>query len=85
MTPFLISAAGGCMFTTSAEPGIADRPGAADEQHGVLVDLELRIVDAVVVVLRPFEHDGAALEGVRVFRVRQIALAEFRPRSRWSS
>jgi hypothetical protein len=25
-----------------------------------------RVVDAVVVVLRPVEHDGAALEGVRV-------------------
>ena len=32
--------------------GIADRAGAADEQHRVLVDLQRRIVDAVVIVLR---------------------------------
>ncbi len=36
-----------------------------------------RIVDAVVVVLRPLEHDGAALEGARVLRVRQVAVGEF--------
>ena len=56
--------------------GIADRPGAADEQHAVLVDLRGRIVDAVVIVLRPVEHDRPALEGVRGFRIGQIAVAE---------
>jgi hypothetical protein len=40
------------------------------------VDLERRIVDAMVIVLRAFEHDGAALESVSVFGIRQIALAE---------
>jgi hypothetical protein len=30
----------------------------------------------VVIVLRPVEHDGAALEGVRGLRVRQVAVAE---------
>ena len=55
---------------------IADRPGAAHDQDRVLVDAERRIVDAVVVILRPFEDDDAALEGVRVVRVREIALAE---------
>jgi hypothetical protein len=39
--------------------GIADRAGAAHEEHAVLVDLELRVVDAVVVVLRPVEHHRA--------------------------
>src|SRR5580700_2502885 len=34
---------------------IADRPRAANEQNAVLVDLELRIVDAVVVVLGSLE------------------------------
>ena len=75
--PRLISAAGGCMFTTSARARIADRPDAADEQHRVLVDLELGIVDAVVIILRSVEHDGAAFEGVRIFRIEQIAIAEF--------
>ena len=55
---------------------IADRPGAAHEQQAGLVDLERGIVDALVVVLRPVEDDGAALEGVGVLRVRQVALAE---------
>ena len=45
--------------------GIADRPGAAHEQDGVLVDAERRIVDAGVVVLRPVEHHRLALEGFR--------------------
>ena len=31
----------------------------------VLVDAERRIVDAVVIVLRPVEHHGAALEAPR--------------------
>src|SRR6185436_12023533 len=31
--------------------GIADRPGAADEQHAVLVDVERGIVDPVVIIL----------------------------------
>ena len=57
--------------------GIADRPGAADEQHAVLVDVERGIVDPVVIILRPLEHDGAALERVQVFRIDQIAVAEF--------
>ena len=59
------------MLTTSAAARIADRPGAAHEQDRVLVDLELRIVDAVVIVLGPVEHDRPALEGIRVLRVGQ--------------
>jgi hypothetical protein len=42
----------------------------------VLVDLERRVVDALVIVLRPVEDDGAAFESVEVLRVRQVALAE---------
>ena len=30
-----------------------------------------------VIVFRPLEYDGAALERVRVFRIHQIAVAEF--------
>ena len=67
VTPRLISAAGGCMLTTSAEPGIADRADAAHEQDGVFVDAERRIVDAAVIVLRPVEHHSPALERVRIF------------------
>jgi hypothetical protein len=40
------------MLTTSAEPG-SRGAGAADEQQAVVVDLERRVVDAVVVVLGP--------------------------------
>ena len=56
---------------------IADRPGAAHEQHAVLVDAEFRIVDAGVIVLRSVEYDRAAFERHRVLRIRQVALAEF--------
>src|SRR5262245_61358439 len=40
---------------------IADRPDAADEQQGALVDLERRILDALVIVLRPVEYHSASL------------------------
>src|SRR3954468_1098351 len=56
--------------------GIADRPGAADEQHAALVDVERGIVDSRVIVLRPLEYDGAALERVEVLRVAEIAVAK---------
>ena len=56
--------------------GIADRSGAANEQHAVLVDAERGIVDAVVIILRPLEHDGAAFEGVEILWIAQIAVAE---------
>ena len=64
---------------------IADRAGAAHEQDAVLVDVERRIVDAVVIVLRPVEHDGPALEGLGIVRVGEVAVAELLARSRWSS
>ena len=51
----------------------------------VVVDAERGIVDAVVIVVRAVEHDGAALEDVLVPRTREIALAEFIARSRSSS
>ena len=49
------------------------------------VDAQRRIVDASVIVLRPVEHHGAALEGVGIVGIGQIARAEFAARSRWSS
>ena len=55
---------------------VADRPGAANEQNAVFVDLELRVVDAVVIILGAFEHDRPALERVRVFRVGEETGAE---------
>jgi hypothetical protein len=57
---------------------IADRAGAAHEQDRMRVDFERRVVDPVMIILRPVEHDGPALEGLRIVRVRQIALTEFR-------
>src|SRR3546814_12333745 len=46
--------------------GIADRPAAAHEEEAVLVDRQRRIVDAAVIVFRPLEDDGTALEDVLV-------------------
>jgi len=43
----------------------------------VLVDVERGIVDPVVVVFRALEHDSASLECVGIFRIDQIAVAEF--------
>ena len=56
---------------------IADRAAVADDQHRLLLDAEIGILDAVVVVLRPFEHDRLALEHVRALGIRQEAPAEF--------
>jgi acetyl-CoA C-acetyltransferase len=39
-----------------------ERAHAADEQDGVLVDAELRIIDMGVVILRPVEDDGLGLD-----------------------
>ncbi len=64
---------------------IADRAGAAHDQDRVLVDAERRIVDAVMIVLRPIEDDDRALEGVGVLRIRQVAVAGTPSRSRSSS
>src|SRR5665213_1408481 len=60
-----------------AGAGIADRPDAADKQQRIFVDLEFRIIDTVVIVLRSVEHHGAALEGVVILAIGEEALAEF--------
>src|SRR3954452_10751479 len=57
--------------------GIADRAGTAHEQDATLVDIKGGVVDPRVIVLGPFEHDGAPLECVGVLWIDQIALAEF--------
>src|SRR3984957_7668487 len=57
--------------------GITDRSGAAHEQNAAFVDVERGIVDAMVIIFRTLEDDGAALERVGVLRVHQIAVAEF--------
>src|SRR3984957_4376541 len=57
--------------------GIADRAGATHEQDAALVDVERGIVDAMMIVLRPLEHDRAPLEGVGILGIDQIAVAEF--------
>ena len=64
---------------------IADRPDAANDEHGVVVELERRIVDARVVVLRAVEDHRAALESIRIERVRRDSARETRPRSPRSS
>ena len=57
--------------------GITDRTGAAYEQDAVPVDIERGIVDTVVIILRALEHDGTALERVRILGIDQVAIAEF--------
>ncbi len=52
-------------------------PAAAHEQHAVLVDVQCRIIDMRVVVLRSVEDDRAALERVGILRIGQVAVAEF--------
>ena len=56
--------------------GVADRAAVADDEDAALVDAERRVLDAVVVVLRAFEHDGAALEHVGRARLAKKAAAE---------
>src|SRR5690606_16307278 len=58
--------------------GITDRAGSAHEENRMRVDAERRVVDTLVVILRPVEYDGAAFESLRIGRIAQIALAEFR-------
>ena len=55
---------------------ITHRTAIADDQHRLLFDAEIGILDAVVIVLRAFEHDRLALEDIRPIGMRQEALAE---------
>src|SRR5262249_38299667 len=55
---------------------ITDRAGAADEQHAIFVDLQRRIVDAPVIILRTVGHDRAPFECLWMLRIRKIAVAE---------
>ena len=43
----------------------------------MLVDIERRVLDVMMVILGPLEDDGTALEGIRAFRVGEIAVVEF--------
>src|SRR4051812_43248455 len=52
------------------------RPGTSHEQHAVVVDLEFRIVDTMVIIFRTVEYDGPAFPCVRILGIRKIALAK---------
>jgi len=56
--------------------GVTHGTGAADHQDAALIDVQRWVVDARVVVLRAFEHDGAGLEAVLLARFGQVGLAE---------
>ncbi len=43
----------------------------------MLVDFQRRVVNAVMIIFRAVKHDSLAFKGIRVFFVRQIAIAEF--------
>ena len=55
---------------------IADRTGAAHDQDRLLVDARGRIVDAMVIILRPIKHHDRTLEGIWIVRIVEIALPE---------
>ena len=55
---------------------ITDRPRAAHEQDGAIVDLQRRIIDARVIILRPIEHHGPSFERLGIRRIGQIARPE---------
>ncbi len=57
--------------------GIAQGANATDEQDGVFIDVQFLVVDVGVVIFRTIKHDGLGFKGVRVFRVGEIAIAEF--------
>src|SRR5919107_1645974 len=50
--------------------------GAPDHQNRGFVDVEVRVVDTLVVVVRAVEDDRASLEHVFVGRISQVALAK---------
>src|SRR5215211_2118853 len=53
-----------------------DGSGAPDHQNRALVDVEVRVVDTLVVIVRAVEDDRASLEYVFVGRISQVALAK---------
>src|SRR3546814_8029000 len=54
----------------------ADRPGTAHDENAILIDRERGIVDAVVIIVRPVEHDRPPLEHTLMTGPREIARAE---------
>ena len=72
--PRRISASGGCMLTTSAEPGqpIGPAPRITRMQSSSM--LERGVVDPVVVVVRAVEHDRAGLEHAFAARLAEVAV-----------
>ena len=75
-TPRLMSAAGGCMFTTSAGSDSRSGRRRAWNEKRRLVDGERRVFYAAMIILRPLEYDAAALEGVGIAGIGQEARAE---------
>ena len=54
----------------------ADHARTPDDEDAVFVDLKIGIVDPVVVIVRPVEHDRARFEHTFLPRSRKIALAK---------
>ena len=50
---------------------------AANEENGVFIHIQSRVIDVSVIVFWPIKHDGLGFKGIWVFWVRKIALAEF--------
>lgn len=53
-----------------------DRACAAIHQDASLVDVQRRVVDARVIVLGAFEHNGPRLDAVVGLRLGRVGLAE---------
>src|ERR671913_472000 len=54
----------------------SDWSSPTDHQNRALVDVEVRVVDTLVVVIRAVEDDGASLEHVLVGWITQVTFAE---------
>src|SRR5215218_3920128 len=74
--PALDELVGGLHVDDLGRAGPAEGTGAPDHQYGVLVDAEVGVVDALVVVVRAVEHDGATLEDALVILGAEVAGAE---------
>ena len=56
--------------------GIAHRPAIAHEQHGIFVNGQRGVIDAVVIILRAIKDHGRALPGVFIAFALEVSFAK---------
>ena len=77
MDPALNQISRGAHVHHFGRAGIADRAGAADHQDRFRRDPRRRVVDLLVIFLRPVEDDRWSFERIGIVRLGQVTLAEF--------